>query len=465
MSVEFLRRLPLLAGLPEADLDWLFQKTEPVSIHAGDTLIEEGSPGDALYIVVDGEFEITKRSGQHEIAIALRAPGEVIGEMALLDRAPRSATVRALRDSRLLKVPRDAFDQLLSTSPSAALAILHTVMARLRQNESLLHEREKMAGLGTLAAGLAHELNNPAAAARRGAAQLREALAEWERLTLELNACGLTAPQAARINTLREEIAARAAAPIDLDPLARSDRESDIQMWLEDHGVDQAWELAPTLASFGWDMVALGALADVFSAAQISIVAPWLGAGCSAYALLDEVGKSAERISEIVKAVKSYSYLDQAPIQEVDVHEGLDNTLVILRHKLKQGVRVTRNYAAGLPRIEAYASELNQVWTNIIDNAVDAMNGQGELVIRTLAKDGQVVVEIADNGPGIPPQVQSRIFEPFFTTKPPGVGTGLGLNIAYNIVQKHLGQIKVTSQPGATCFQVMLPIQLKRGER
>jgi signal transduction histidine kinase len=462
MSVEFLRRLPLFAGLSEADLNWLFQKTEPVSIRAGDTLIEEGGPGDGLYIIVDGEFEIAKRSGQHDIVITQRTPGEVIGEMALLDRAPRSATVRALRDSRLLKIHRDAFDQLLSTSPSAALAILHTVTARLRQNEALLHEREKMAGLGTLAAGLAHELNNPAAAARRGAAQLHDALAEWERLTLELNTCGLDAAQAKRINTLREEIAARAAAPVDLDPLTRSDRESDVQTWLEERGVGQAWDLVSTLVAFGWDTVALDTLADMFSADQITVIAPWLGAGGSVYLLLDEVGQSAERISEIVKAVKSYSYLDQAPIQEVDVHGGLDNTLVILRHKLKQGVRVTRDYAANLPRIEAYASELNQVWTNIIDNAIDAMNGQGELVIRTYAQDRQVTVEIADNGPGIPPNIQSRIFEPFFTTKPPGVGTGLGLNIAYNIVQKHLGQIKVTSQPGATCFQVVLPIQLKR---
>jgi signal transduction histidine kinase len=188
----------------------------------------------------------------------------------------------------------------------------------------------------------------------------------------------------------------------------------------------------------------------------------WIGIGCSLHALLSEVSMGAERISEIVKAVKTYSYLDQAPIQEVDLHEGLENTLVILRHKLKVGVTVKRDYAADVPRIEAYGSELNQVWTNIIDNAVDAMNGQGELLVRTYKKGDHVVVEIADTGPGIPPEIQSRIYEPFFTTKPPGVGTGLGLNIVYTIIHKHYGKVHLSSRPGATCFQVTLPLQLKQ---
>jgi signal transduction histidine kinase len=188
----------------------------------------------------------------------------------------------------------------------------------------------------------------------------------------------------------------------------------------------------------------------------------WLAAGCLVHSLQDEVGQSAARISQIVKAVKSYTYLDQAPVQEVDVHEGLESTLVILRNKLKSGVSVTRQYATDLPRIEAYASELNQVWTNLIDNAIDAMGGQGELVLRTYARDGQVVVEVQDTGPGIPEEIRPRLFEPFFTTKPPGSGTGLGLHIVYDIVaNKHGGEIHLISRPGATCFQVVLPVQLK----
>jgi signal transduction histidine kinase len=187
----------------------------------------------------------------------------------------------------------------------------------------------------------------------------------------------------------------------------------------------------------------------------------WLAYGYTVYSLLDEVGISSQRISEIVKAVKSYSYLDQAPVQEVNVVDGLENTLIILKHKLKQGVNIVREYDPDLPRIEAYASELNQIWTNIIDNSIDAMNGQGEIVLKTYRQTGHVVVEICDTGPGIPAEIQARIFEPFFTTKAPGIGTGLGLNIAYNIVQKHRGLIKVNSQPGQTCFQVTLPIRLK----
>ena len=462
MSVKFLKQLPLFAGLSDADLDWLIENAQPVEVQAGEVLIREGDPGDAMFIVLDGEFEITKQSGPQEISLALRQPGEVIGEMSLLDHSPRSATVRALRLSRLLMVSDATFDRLLSTSPSAALTILHTVTTRLRQNEALLHEREKLAGLGTLAAGLAHELNNPAAAAKRAALQLREALAAWEKATLRLDACSFNREQAERVKALRGQIIERASTPDQLDPLTRSDRESDVQAWLEDHHTDNAWELAPMLVSHGWDVAGLDELAAAFSPADLPAVCHWLGAGGTVYALLDEVGQSAERISEIVGAVKTYSFLDQAPVQNIDVHDGLEKTLVILRHKLKHGVRVTRDFAPDMPRIEAYGSELNQVWTNIIDNAIDAMNGQGELRLRTRRRDAAVVVDITDSGPGIPAKIQSRIFEPFFTTKPPGVGSGLGLNISYNIVQKHLGDIKVFSRPGETTFTVTLPIRLKR---
>jgi signal transduction histidine kinase len=299
---------------------------------------------------------------------------------------------------------------------------------------------------------------------RRSVAQLRESLAEWQRLNAELDSIALELGQKEAMKALREEMRMHTAAPAALDPLARSDREGDLQAWLEDHGVDEAWELAPALLNVGWDVESLRAFGEIFPSAQFPVLVKWLGAGGSTYTLLDEAAVGAERISEIVKAVKTYSYLDQAPIQEVDVHEGLENTLIILRHKLGQRVNVTREYAPDMPRIEAYATELNQVWTNIIDNALDAMEGEGELTIRTYPQDGQVVVEIKDDGPGIPPEIQSRIFDPFFTTKPPGIGTGLGLHIAYSIIaQKHQGQIKVTSQPGATCFQVVLPVQLQGG--
>jgi signal transduction histidine kinase len=463
VTLDEVRRVPLFADLSEEDLEQLYQMAKTVSISAGELVFEEGSPGDALYVVLDGELEVSKRQGGQDVVLAVRRAGEFIGEMSLLEQAPRSASVRTLRESRLLMINQAAFETLLSCSPSAHLTMLRTVTSRLRSTESMLVQSEKMAALGTLAAGLAHEMNNPAAAIQRSAAQLRDALFEWQRLATELSA--LADPrQTKMVNALQEETMKRTAAPDLSDPLSLSDQESELQEWLEDHGVEQAWEVAPVLVSFRWDRDELERLTEHLSTIQLAVALRWLAAGSSVYGLLEEVGTSAEEISEIVEAVKTYSYLDQAPIQEVDIREGLENTLVILRPKIKAGISITRDYADDVPRIEAYGSELNQVWTNIISNAIDAMQGQGELVLRTYTEDGDVAVEIIDNGPGIPPEVQPRIFEPFFTTKAPGDGTGLGLHIAYNIVvHKHHGQVQVASKPGETRFRVVLPVQLARG--
>ncbi|MEP7198404.1 MAG: ATP-binding protein [Chloroflexota bacterium] len=470
-NVEFLKQLALFKGLPQHDLERLCSMSEDVTIQPGQWLIRQGDPGGSLYIILDGEFEVTMKSGQQEMVMAVRGPGEVIGEMSLLDKAPRSASVRALKTTHALMINHDAVYQLLTTSASAAMAMFHTMTERQRSNEALMRQTEKMAGLGTLAAGVAHELNNPAAAAARSAAQLRAVLTKWLGLANMLTASGLTSEQTQVVNGLRDEITKRTSASWTMDPLERSDRESELQEWLEDHNVDQAWELAPNLVAAGWDVKTFEPFHELFPDEQLSILAQWLEQGTSVYALLGEVSQSAERISEIVKAVKTYSYLDQAPIQDVNVHEGLENTLVILKHKIKKGVTVKKEYAPNLPRIEALGSELNQAWTNIMDNALDAMAPQveagksAELTLRTYADDGNVVVEIADNGPGIPPEIQTRVFEPFFTTKPPGVGTGLGLHITYNIiVSKHHGSIKAISQPGSTCFRVTLPIHFQRGE-
>jgi signal transduction histidine kinase len=461
MNEELIRKQLLFAGLSEQDIDWLGRMAEPVYVQADEYLMREGEPGDALYLVMDGEFEVTKRSGNSDVVLAIRGVGEVFGEMSLLEQRPRSASARALKNSTLLKINQAVFNQLIETRPAATLSILRTVMGRLRNTEAMLRQNEKMASLGTLSAGLAHELNNPAAAAKRSSAQLRDLVSDWHRCAAELGMSGLTAPQNSLLDSLREEMIKRSLAPMQIDPLARSDRESELQTWLEDHSIDQAWEIAPVLIGFGWNAGDVAKLSQEFSPPQFAVVLRWLCVGCSIYSLLDEVNKSAERISEIVKAVKSYAFLDQAPIQNIDVHEGLENTLVILRSKLKTGVTVIRAYDPTLPRIEAYGSELNQVWTNIIDNAIDAMQGKGELKIKTRRQDECVVVEITDNGPGIPPEIQSRIFDLFFTTKPPGIGTGMGLHITYNIIQKHRGQINVESQPGATTFRVALPFQLK----
>src|SRR5918999_914451 len=400
--LDELRQVPLLADLTEMDLERLYEMAETVSVPAGQLVLQEGDPGDSLYIVVDGELEVTKRHGSQEVLLAVYKAGQFFGEMALLEQAPRSASVRTLRESRLLLISRTAFQTLLSCSPSAPLKILHTVTSRLRSTESMLIQNEKMAALGTLAAGLAHELNNPAAAIRRSAAQLRDALSEREHLAAELSTLTHDPHQAKTISILQEETAKRTTTPVSSDPLSLSDQEDELQEWLEHHGVEQAWELAPVLVSFGWDRDELERLTEHFSTIQFPVVVRWLAASSSVYGLLEELAKSAEAISEIVKAVKTYSYLDQAPIQEVDVRESLENSLVLLRPKLKMGVSIRRDYADDVPRIEAYGSELNQVWTNIIDNAIDAMRAQGELGLHTCARDGEVTVDVIDHGPGIP---------------------------------------------------------------
>ena len=461
MKLDELRQIPLFGDLPEEDLEQLYRMAETVSIPAGQFVLREGDPGDSLYVVLDGELEVTKHQGSQEIQLALYEPGQFFGEMALLERAPRSASVRTLRESSLLVIGQAAFQTLLSCSSSAPLKVLYTVTSRLRSTESMLIQNQKMAALGTLAAGLAHELNNPAAAIRRSTAQLREALAERERLATSLTSLALDPLQKESLRNLQERITGYTTTAPPYDPLTLSEREDELQEWLEDHDVEEAWELAPVLTASGWDRDELERLGAQFTSTQLPLVVRWLGAGASVYGLLDEVGQSAEAMSEIVGAVKTYSYLDQAPIQDVDVMEGLENTLMLLRSKISTKVTITRDYAEDVPRIEAYGSELNQVWTNIIENAIDAVEGQGELTLRTHSSDKVVTVEIIDDGPGIPQEIQSRIFEPFFTTKAPGVGTGLGLHIAYNIVvNRHRGRIEVTSKPGETHLRVTLPVKL-----
>lgn len=460
---RFLHDLSLFGELNDSDLDKLVDMAEEVVLEQGEVLMEEGAPGDALYVVLDGDFEVSKRSGNQDVVLAVRGTGEVLGEMALIEDVPRSATVKAARKSTILKITKEVFQTLIGTSPSAALSILHTMSARVRNTESMLRQNEKMASLGTLAAGLAHELNNPAAAAGRAVDQLQGCLAAWQRSRTELAAQNLDREQLELIASLSDRIASPVPPVREDDPLERSDREAELQTWLEDIGVEEAWDLAPTLLSRGWGLEDLRQLGERFLPPQLPVVIRWLSIGSNVYGLLGDASVSLERISGIVRAVKDYSYLDQAPIQDVDLHEGLKNTLVILAHKIKGGVRIRQEFAPDLPKIEAYASELNQVWTNIIDNAIDAMNGEGEIRLKTSLHDDQVQVEICDTGPGIPPEVQRRIFEPFFTTKPPGIGTGLGLHISYNIVvQRHGGRIEVESRPGATCFTVYLPTRLSK---
>ena len=437
MALDALRATPIFAEVPPEHLERLAALAIPMSLRDGDFLISEGDQADDLFVVVSGEFDVTKRSGTSEIPLARVGPGAIQGELAALERGHRMASVRATTDAEVLRIPYAAVRELLSGGPDFALGIIRTVIGRLRGMEATLRQREKLAGLGTLAAGLAHELNNPAAAIRRSVEALDAAIAARNAL-----------------HPPHELTDLRPAGHPPFDALDRADAVDEIDALIGDT------EMAAALVDAGWTSDELrGALAGLDPAATEEAAA-WLAATATVEALIGEVRMAGDRISEIVGAVKSYAYLDQAPVQRIDVRKGLDDTLVILRHKLKAGIEVTREYDPDLPEIEAWGSELNQVWTNLIDNAADAMDGKGAISIRAERVDDEVRVTICDTGPGIPPDVASKIFEPFFTTKPPGIGSGLGLHISHQVIVRHAGRIDLESEPGRTCFIVSLPLTL-----
>ncbi len=450
--LEFLKRLPYFSGLPPDVLVRLCGDARELSLQAGETLLEQGRRPEAMYVVMEGEFETIRRTGEREVVIGTAGVGEVLGEMSLLEDGSASASARALFDSRVIEITRAVFGELLK-NPTSVLAMLKTVTHRLRATESVLRQEEKMAALGKLTAGLMHELNNPAAAVRRSAAQLVETLERWQQLNAAMQESGIRG---------QDDLLAPQGTP-SAGPLERADREEEVATWLEQQGVEEAWDLAPALVARGWDLRALQAALSGLPEQHISLVASWTARFSSIELLARDLRSAAQRISEIVASVKNYSRLDEAPLQDVDLHAGLEDTLRILHHKLgKNGIRLIRDYDANLPHIEGYASELNQVWTNLIDNAVDAMRSGGELTLRTRSQDGKVAVEVSDTGAGIPEEVQQRIFDPFFTTKAIGEGTGLGLHTTYNIVVKHGGEIRASSEPGGTTFRVVLPLRPRR---
>jgi len=460
MDRDILRRNAFFSGLPDEQLDHLLGSGERIYLEAGDILMAEGSLPDAFYVVLEGEVEILKRSGNREVVIAVNGPCSILGEMSLIEDAPRTASVRAPQACKVLKISRETFHNLVYGNSSVAVALLRTVMRRLRETEGMLSQQEKLASLGTMAAGLAHELNNPAAAASRSASQLRRAIYEWLEARSGLDSLHMEASLDDHVLTrLRKDISRSAQGSLIPDPLERSDREVEIESFLEELGYENAYEYASSLVMYGWTVPDLTAWCAPFTKEQMSVIIRWLAIGYRVDSLLGEISDGTGRITEIVSAVKDYAYLDQAPLKKINIHTGLESTLVMLQYKLKQGISIQRNYDPKLPELEVYGSELNQVWTNLIDNAIEAMHGEGELRLRTYREGGQAVVEIGDDGPGIPENVLPRLFEPFFTTKDPGQGTGLGLYVSYNIIQKHHGVIEVTSKPGDTRFIVRLPLR------
>lgn len=471
---DALRQVPLFTEIPEAKLDWLCEQGTEVWRQAGEIHRAEGDPADHVFVLLEGEVRITQKVGEQEIVLATYEPQTLFGELpVLMGQEYFWASGRAVTQCHIFELPKDAFWQLLAACSCVTKVILRTMALRMQDFQNLSQQREKLAALGTLAAGLAHEMNNPAAAVIRGATNLQDIFEELPCMALKLNQQQMTKAQLEFLADLQCDVTKRATLAPRLDPLTQSDKEEEVTDWLDAHDVSDGWKLAPTLVQAGLDTQWLETVAKNVSADSLSDVLTWITTTLTGVGVLSEIEQGSARISHLVKAIKDYSYMDQAPLQEIDVHEGLESTLTILSHKLKKGIVVRREYDLNLPRITAYGSELNQVWTNLIDNAIAALglvardwglktgNTQSlipTILIRTKHEHDRVLVEIADNGSGIPPEIQHRIFEPFFTTKGVGEGTGLGLDMTYRIVAKHYGNISLTSTPGDTRFLVRLPI-------
>lgn len=455
---EELRAVPVFADLPQVDLDWLASLMTPVTLAPGDVVIREGSPADRMMILLGGELRLRMESGNSEAATRIFSAPVVTGLMPYSRMTHFPGTIRAVTQARVATLPADRFPDMLARLPVLSPRLVALLSDRIRDFTKVQDQREKMAALGKISAGLAHELNNPAAAARRAVASLREAFQTFRDAAARLDAHPLSAEQRAAVPALERELAQRATAPAPIDSLERSDCEEAIAACLLRHGVARAWDLAPALVDAGCEAAWFDRVYEQFPAQAWPDFLTRMAASLTIVTLLDQIESSTGRISDLVRAIKEYTYMDQGPDQEVDIHQGLESTLLMLRHRLKQGVAVKLDFDRGLPKICARGSELNQVWTNLIDNAVDAMEGRGELRIRTARELDRVLVEIGDNGPGIPPEIQTRIFEPFFTTKGVGQGTGLGLETARRIVREHSGEITLQSVPGDTRFQIRLPL-------
>src|SRR5580765_6575663 len=456
-ELKEVRSTPLFAGLTDDQLGCL-DGGEVIEAPIGALLASEGERTGFFHVILEGEVRATRTYDRQSILLGVNKPGNYLGETMLLLDIPWVAALRVSKPARFFRLDEEGFWRMMSTCPSVAREIFRSASNRMRNLEGYSQQREKLVSLGTMAAGLAHELNNPAAAARRAAAHMHQTTDKVQSFLCQLSKTLQPEHWQYLLNAAQE---ASARNPPELDHLARSDRAETIAHWLDAHGVAAAWDLAPTFVNAGLDLDSLDKLADKIPSASLADALCWLEARLNLKSLVSEVEQSTGRISELVAAVKSYSYMDQSPMQDVDIHEGIESTLTMLGHKLKN-VTLVRAFDRSVPRIMAYGSELNQVWTNLIDNAISAVNGTGKICVGTSLEDNQLVVEIVDNGPGIPPEVQARLFEPFFTTKSVGTGTGLGLVISNRIVgDRHGGEIEFESRPGETRFKVRLPVNRK----
>ena len=430
---------------------------ERVRFAADETMVQQGETGHALYVVLSGQVRITKSVGGDSLLLAVHEQGGFAGEISILAGLPAGATIAAIADVEALRIPPEKLIQLIAACPPVAEVIVPALAARRQIVVAQEHHREKLAALGRMAAGLAHELNNPAAAVRRAVAQLGEAMAGAQTAADRLNTAPLGDAERASLERLRAD--GFAAQPA-LSPLERSEREEAVGAWLESRGHDDAWELASALAASGVTPERLDRAAAALDAERLGDAVRWLASSQSAAALLREVAHGADRIFALVQSMKQYSNMDRGrELEAVDLHLGLESTLALLDSRLSPGITTEREYDTCLPPVCVYAGELNQVWTHVIDNAVHAMEGRGRLRIRTWRQGDYARVAITDDGPGIEQGRQERIWEPFFTTRGVGEGVGMGLEIVRYVVQRrHGGTVHLASRPGETTFEIALPL-------
>ena len=459
MRVGELRALGLFDGLADGQLAELAEGSTEVRVEPGADLFREGEHADFWWVLIDGAIDLVRHIGREDTVVGkMDVPGRWAGGFRAWDEhGVYLATGRGAADGRVLKVPADVLRERVNAWFPFGRHLIEGLYHTARSIESTARQRESLITLGTLAAGLAHEINNPAAAATRAVDALETACQTLLSSLGRLAQGKISARQFTALDALRREIKPQAA---DRDPLALADHEEALASWLSIHGIVCEWMIAPPLAAAGADVAWCERVALLLEGPALGPGLEWIAATLSAATLLSELKHSSRRISELVAAIKSYSQMDRASMQHTNVTDGLESTLLMLGYKLRDGVTVVRDYSADVPQIQAYPGELNQVWTNLIDNAVDAMAGAGTLRLSTRAEGNDVLIEIGDTGPGMPPQVAARAFEAFYTTKDVGKGTGLGLDIAQRIVvERHAGTITIDSRPGKTVLRVRIPLR------
>ncbi len=459
MHASELRAISLFDGLADDQLAELAGGGTEVRIEPGVNLFLEGEYADFWWVLIDGAIDLLRHIGPEDTVVGrMDVPGRWAGGFRAWDEhGVYLATGRGATGGRVLRVPAEVLREGFNAWFPFGRHLIQGLYNTARSIEATARQRESLVTLGTLAAGFAHEINNPAAAVSRAIDALDDASQTLVSSLGRLAHGEISARQFTALDTLRREIEPQAIAK---DPLALADHEEALSLWLARHGVAREWAIAPSLAAAGADIAWCERAAIALAGSALEPGLEWVASTLSIAALLSEMKESTRRISELVAAIKSYSQMDRASMQQINVTDGIESALVMLGHKLSNSITVVRDYSASVPPIEAYPGELNQVWTNLIDNALDAMNGAGTLRLATRAEQDDIVVEVGDTGPGMAPQVASRAFDAFYTTKDAGQGTGLGLDIARRtVVERHGGIITIDSQPGKTVLRVRLPVR------